>query len=279
VTLALYSGARLDFSALLWGQIAITATQAMTHYSNDYFDLDADLANTTPTRWSGGSRVLPAGSLSPAISLMAAYVLMLIAFVATLVLALFMRPNILTLLLTALILAWEYSAPPLRLHSRGIGEAVVTLIVPGLTPLVGFYLQTGHLALLPVLAEFPLCCLQFAMLLTIEFPDAVGDAAVGKRTLVVRLGEQSTAWLHTAVLAMGYLSLPVLIALGLPSLAAIAIVLSAPIAAWQTWRVHRHALRPIDSRVWDSLAFWSVALLIGTALAEMVAFLLLVGGV
>jgi Sec-independent protein secretion pathway component TatC len=78
---------------------------------------------------------------------------------------------------------------------------------------------------------------------------------------------------------MGYLSLPVLIALGLPSLAAIAIVLSAPIAAWQTWRVHRHALRPIDSRVWDSLAFWSVALLIGTALAEMVAFLLLVGGV
>ena len=49
VAMALYGGAALNLAALLWGQIAISAIQWMTHYSNDYFDLDADRANPTPT--------------------------------------------------------------------------------------------------------------------------------------------------------------------------------------------------------------------------------------
>ena len=47
----------------------MTAAQLMTHYANDYFDLEADRANRTPTRWSGGSRVLPAGVLPPRVAL------------------------------------------------------------------------------------------------------------------------------------------------------------------------------------------------------------------
>ena len=50
----------------------MTSFQLMTHYANDYFDLEADRANQTPTTWSGGSRVLPAGELSPRVALIAA---------------------------------------------------------------------------------------------------------------------------------------------------------------------------------------------------------------
>ena len=49
--------------------------QLMTHYANDFFDLEADRANRTPTRWSGGSRVLPDGVLPPGVALGAALVL------------------------------------------------------------------------------------------------------------------------------------------------------------------------------------------------------------
>ena len=59
--LAAYAGARIDWALYAWGQLAVTATQLMTHYSNDYFDVAADRANRTPTRWSGGSRVLAEG--------------------------------------------------------------------------------------------------------------------------------------------------------------------------------------------------------------------------
>jgi 1,4-dihydroxy-2-naphthoate octaprenyltransferase len=62
---ALYAGAHLNLAAAAWGQIAITATQWMVHYANDYFDLAADRANLTPTHWSGGSRTLTTGQLPP----------------------------------------------------------------------------------------------------------------------------------------------------------------------------------------------------------------------
>jgi len=272
VVIALYTGARLNLPALFWGQVAITSIQLMTHYSNDYFDLAADRANQTPARWSGGSRILPAGLLPPRVALIAAIGLALLALAATLVLGLWLTaPLTIPLLLLALLLAWGYSAPPLRLHSRGVGELTTALLVPGLTPLVGFYLQAGLLELLPFLAVFPLCCFQFAMLLSINFPDAAGDAVTGKRTLVVRLGSEQAARLYVAILSAAYLSLPLLVWSGLPLPVALAAGLLAPAAAWQIWRVRRGAWA--NPAAWDSLAFWSIGLLMGTAALETAAFL------
>src|SRR6185295_4945507 len=76
-------GGAIDWRRFVWGQIAITATQLMTHYCNDYCDYEADRANATPTRWSGGSRVLPAGELPRAVALAAALALLLVAVGAT----------------------------------------------------------------------------------------------------------------------------------------------------------------------------------------------------
>jgi len=175
---ACVSGA-IDWRRFGWGQIAITATQLMTHYCNDYCDYDADRANTTPTRWSGGSRVLPAGELPRAVALVAALTLGLVALLATaqLVTRAGASPGAAVMLVLAIVLSWEYSAPPLRLHSTGWGELNTALVVTLLTPLIGFHLQADRLSALPVLAVLPLCCLQFAMLLAIELPDAAGDAA------------------------------------------------------------------------------------------------------
>ncbi len=273
VALALYSGARLNLPALLWGQAAISAIQLMAQYSNEFFDLAADRANPTPTHWSGGSRVLVEGRLSPAVALTAAISLAITALGAALDLALGVHSGALTLplLILALLLAWGYSAPPVQLHSRGLGEFTVALLVTGLVPLVGFYLQTGRFEPLPFLAILPLGCFQFAMLLAIEFPDAAGDATVGKRTLVVRLGAARAARLHAEVLAAAYATLPLLVLLGLPPTVAAAVGLSAPLAAWQSWRVLRAVKTP--SPGWNGPAFWSIALLLSASAAETLAFL------
>jgi 1,4-dihydroxy-2-naphthoate octaprenyltransferase len=273
VAMALYAGVSLNLPALLWGQAAISAIQLMTHYSNDFFDLAADRANQTPTHWSGGSRVLVEKRLRPGVALAAAVGVGILALGAALSLALVVHSGTLTLplLILALVVAWGYSAPPVQLHSRGLGELTVALLVPGLVPLVGFYLQTGQLEPLPLLAVMPLGCLQFAMLLVIEFPDAAGDAAVGKRTLVVRLGEAKAAYLHASALLAAYAALPLLVLLGLPLAAAAAAGLSAPLAIWQGWCVLRAVRTP--SPRWNSPAFWSIGLLLSTAAAETLAFL------
>lgn len=270
---ALVSGAPLDGAALLWGQVAVTAIQVMTHYSNEYYDLAADRANPTPTRWAGGSRILVTGRLSPRVALGIALVFCGIGLAAGLALAFALHRGSLSLLLVLLaaVMALGYSAPPLRLHSRGLGELSVALVVTLLTPLLGFFLQAGQLALPPLLPIVPLFGLQFAMMLVLELPDAVGDAAVGKHTLVVRLGPAGAVRLHNLALAIAYLSLPFLIRLGLHPLVALAALLSSPVALWHMGRLIRGAWR--DPDVWDSLSFWAIGLLVGTAAAEVAAFL------
>lgn len=278
VAIALYQGANFNLTTFIWGQIAITSIQLMTHYSNDYFDCAADRANLTPTQWSGGSRVLADGWLPARVALVTAVTLAFVALITIIILGLFIQPAAATipLLLLSLFLAWEYSAPPLRLHSRGLGELTVALIVPTLTPLVSFYLQTGQLAWLPLLATFPLACLQAAMIQVINFPDAAGDAQVGKRTLVVRLGQDRAVALYLVLFGLAYGSLPLLVWWGLPLLAATAVLLPLPLALWLAWQMHR--FRQTGLARWNSLGFWSVGLLMGTAVLEIIAFLWLTFG-
>lgn len=273
VVMALYSEASLDVAVLIWGQIAITSIQLMTHYSNDYFDLPADRANTTPTRWSGGSRILAEGFLNPRVGLGTAILAGIIALGASFWLAfgLSTGPLTLPLLLLAITLAWGYSSPPLWLNGRGLGELTGGILITGLTPLVGFYLQAGRLALLPFLAVFPLACLQFSMLLVINYPDAEGDAAADKRTLLTFLGPERSARVHLIALILAYGTLPFLVLLGLPVAVAIALFLLSPLAIWLGWRMQHRAWA--DPTQWNSLGFWHIGLLMASTGAEFLAFL------
>jgi 1,4-dihydroxy-2-naphthoate octaprenyltransferase len=267
-------GHALSLRTYLLGQGVVTAFQLMTHYANDYFDYEGDRANETRTRWSGGSGVLPRGELPTAVALVAALVLAALGLSATVYLALAppARLYVVPVGLAMAGLSWAYSAPPLRLHSSGLGELDVALVVTGLVPLLGYLLQapdsTGAGLLLPVL--LPLALLQVAMILAVEFPDAESDARIGKRTLVVRLGPARAARLFVALVAAAYLVLPLAVWAGMPRPVAVAAALPAPLAAWRLWRVLAGDTR--DPQRWEAVAFWSVALLAGTALAELIAF-------
>jgi 1,4-dihydroxy-2-naphthoate octaprenyltransferase len=180
-------------------------------------------------------------------------------------------------LVTIAILAWAYSAPPCALHSRGLGELTTAIVVTGLTPWVGYRLQGGETPRLLFVALLPLMLLQFNMLLTIEFPDADGDRRTGKKTLVVRFGPAIAALTSQGALISVYAWLPLLMRLGLPSRVALSVALGLPLAAWQWWRLSRRAwATPAE---WEALAFRSVALLVGTASIELVAFLIVRAGV
>src|SRR5581483_11730662 len=139
-----------------------------------------------------------AGELPRAAALIAALALAVLAGLATVILIGYAAaPAGVAALMAAIVaLSWEYSAPPLRLHSTGWGELTVAVVVSGLVPLTGFYMQATQWRLLPFVAIAPLWGLQFTMLLSIEFPDAAGDAATGKRTLVVRQGAEWAARLY-----------------------------------------------------------------------------------
>ncbi|MCQ3929473.1 MAG: prenyltransferase [Chloroflexi bacterium] len=265
-------GTSIHWRDYLWGQVIVTLTQLMTHYSNDYFDFEADKANLTPTRWSGGSRVLPSGGLQPAVSLYAALVLLTSGFLLSILLALSQNPGPFTLpiLLAAIGLSWAYSSPPFRLHSHGLGEIAAVMILAFLAPLLGFYLQVGEIQKIVVLPLPTLAFLQLNMLLGVHLPDAEGDILVHKHTLIVLLGRPSARVLYTATLVMAYIWLLIAGRLGLPIEVQIAGFLPLPVAFWQLWRIWRGAW--FEQKHWESIAFISIGLLMSTAFLQLLAF-------
>ena len=253
------------------GQAVVTSVQLMTHYANDYFDFEADVANCSPTRWSGGSRVLPSRQVSRSVALYAALTCAGCAVAGMLVVqALSAGVTVWSLMLAMLLLAWSYSAPPMRLNSRGWGEFVAAIVVAALVPFLGFAVQVGSVTTLALLAVLPLVLIQFVMLLVLDIPDRQGDATVGKSTLVVRLGVDSAALLHNVALLGAYALLPVLLGFGLPRAVALAFACTAPLALFQVFAVARGRLH--DPRRWEILALCAVALVFVGTVAELVGF-------
>jgi 1,4-dihydroxy-2-naphthoate octaprenyltransferase len=268
------TGHAIHAGAYALGQAVVTAFQLMTHYANDYFDYDADLANATPTAWSGGSRVLSNGELPRHVARTAALVLAGLGLVAGLGVWRVAGGEVAAIVAAIGVLAWVYSAPPLRLCGSGIGELDTVAGVTVLVPLLGFAIAAPHFTdagvgvRLLAIAIVPPSLLQLAMLLAIEFPDAAGDRATGKRTLVVRLGARRAAWLYAAVTAAAFAWLPIAVALGLPVRVALCAAIPAPLAAWRIARLADHA----DPAAYERLTFFAVALLVATSLGELVGF-------
>ena len=270
--IAAATGHAIDRRMYVLGQIAVTALQWMTHYANDYFDYEADRANQTPTRWSGGSRVLVESVLPRKVALVAALALAALGMATAGVVGAEAGPLALPTFALVLVLAWEYSAPPLRLCAAGLGELTTAIVVTLLVPWLGFYLQApdGGGARWVAWSAAPLALLQFAMLIAIEFPDEAGDTATGKRTLVVRLGARTAARLYGVTTAAAYACFPLALAAGMPRSVVLAGLVPAPIAVWRIVRLSDHR----DPAAHERMTFVAVALVVATALAELAGWLM-----
>jgi len=148
---------------------------------NDYHDAvsGADDANTERLfPFTGGSRFIQNGVLSPRDTARFGYGLMALVVPAGVWLTVSAGPALLLIGVAGLLLGWAYSAPPLKLVSRGWGEAVVAacwlLVVVGAD-----YVQRGDLAWTPFAAGLSFALLVANLLYINQFPDHAGDAAAG----------------------------------------------------------------------------------------------------
>ena len=146
----------------------------------------------------------------------------------------------LAVLLPLAALALGYTAPPLRLSHRGLGELDVALTHgPGVV-LLGHVAQGGGpLAPLPWLLGLVVGAAVLPAIVLAGIPDRAADAAAGKRTLAVRLGTRGAARLALALLpssAVGALAL----ALGLVPLGPGLALAAAPHAALLAWLLARY---------------------------------------
>lgn len=224
--------------AFHWGYFLLTLLggvflQAGTNVANDYYDhlSQNDEINTEYVRpFSGGSRVIQKGLMSPRAVLTEALVFFGLGIIIGLYLAWARGPFILLLGIIGVFSGFFYTAPPFKLANRGIGELVVGANFGILMSLGAFYVQTQALAWQPLIAAIPVSLLIAAVLYINEFPDHAADKAVGKNHLVVRLGKARAVPGYVAlmlapyaVIAMGVFAglVPASYPLGLPVFALI----------------------------------------------------------
>jgi len=201
---------------------------------NDYFDFknSTDNINTRAlTPFTGGSRFIQNGLLSPEAVLRFGIALVTLGSLAGLYLGIKTTPVLLAIGASGLFLGYSYSGPPLSLASRGLGEVTVGLCFGLLTVLGSYIVQSGELSAIPVFASLPVSFLITALLYVNEFPDREADESSGKLTLVVRLGKQKARY-GVALLAVGaYLSLTASVALGfVPEVSLITLLSALPAA-------------------------------------------------
>ena len=183
-----------------------------TNMLNDYFDYKSgnDLMVKHQNPFAGGGRILTAGLISPskhlAVSLSSLVIGCLIGLYLVVAQGL---PMLFWLGLVGVISAYFYVGPPLKLAYRGIGEIIVGLNFGPIMTLGSYYVQTGSWSLAaltePFLASLPIGLLITAVLWINEFPDVDADRAVGKKTLVARLGYLRSVSVFITLLAVSYL--------------------------------------------------------------------------
>lgn len=174
------------------GYLCLFLLEVATVLTNELVDLNSDRHNRFYSALTGGSRVLVEGLLSRR-EVRAGIVVTLLGFVFGAVWLMAIAPaapvTILLVLGGLAILALGYTAPPLKLSYRGLGEVDVAITHSIGVLLCGYVFMGGawHDSL-PGWLSLPLLLAILPSITLSGIPDLEADAATGKRTLAVRLG-------------------------------------------------------------------------------------------
>ncbi len=208
--------------------------QLAINVSNDVFDTmqGADDANVTPTQFSGGSRVLQYGLVTfRQMASLGAGLYIAGAAVGLLLLALRGSVELLVIGVVGFIVGFGYTAPPLKLVYRGLGEIAVAIGFGPIMLLGAYVVQTaGRLSWEPFVASIPVALLVALILYVNEIPDRRGDAHAGKRTLPVRFGRSAVIAGYRVAAAGAYVAVVAGVIVGLLPVTTLLVLLTIPLA-------------------------------------------------
>jgi len=209
--LGLTSGAAggLDLPIALIALWLALLLHAGVNVLNDYYDHlnGSDAANRQRLfPFTGGSRFIQNGVLTPRQVRAFAHTLFAIVVAGGLALALLRGPGLIGIGLIGLCIGWAYSAPPLRLNSRGLGELGVATGFLGVV-IGSDFVQRGAFALEPWLIGLPYALLVTNLLYINQFPDRAADLAAGKRHWVARIDPPRAAWGYVLILVLAIIAL------------------------------------------------------------------------
>lgn len=186
---AAYSGVTFQLNTAILTIFLALIVHAGVNVLNDYFDAlnGTDAINTERLYpFTGGSRFIQNGVLTTLQTAYFGYFLLTVAMLGGLYLSWLVGASLLAIGALGVFAGWAYSASPLRLNSRGLGEFCVLAGFLGVVVGADF-VQRQVFSFQPFIIGMPYALLVTNLLYINQFPDRKADAVAGKRHLVVML--------------------------------------------------------------------------------------------
>ena len=160
------------------------------HYANDYFDFEVDHFGT-PTTFTGGSGILVENPELRGISKnLAIFFIILSIIIAAFFTVIYSYPiSFFLFVLVGNALVWFYSAPPIKLSYRRLGE-FANAINGFILPAMGYFVVMGTIDLPFLIFSIPFVFLQLMFTVGVEIPDLEGDKLGNKITWTVSKGRE-----------------------------------------------------------------------------------------
>ncbi len=209
---------------------------------NDYFDHKSgndEINKEFIKPFSGGSRMIQLGLLTPREVLSGAILLYTAAATIGIYLAWTRGAFIIVLALVGILSGFLYTFPPFSLIRLGIGEVIVGMNFGALLTLGSYYVQTQTVTPEPLIASIPISLLIIAVLYVNEFPDSEADRAVGKKTIVVRLGRAKAVYIYSFVVMIAYTFIVLNVLYGLTPLYTLFALIPFPLAVDAIGKISR----------------------------------------
>lgn len=192
IAIALSHGHFNPYTALLTVAGAV-CLHASVNILNDYFDYKSGIdIITTPTPFSGGSRILPGKELTPQEVLYfgLAFLALGVCIGTYFVVTFSFDPVLIALLLIAAVSCVAYSP---FIAKKGLGEFVAGLDLGTLVVVGSYYIQTHSISWEAIIVGIPPGILTACILYNNEFPDTKADVETGRFHWVARWGKKKAA--------------------------------------------------------------------------------------
>jgi 1,4-dihydroxy-2-naphthoate octaprenyltransferase len=214
--LALVGGVEYDSVKFILGYLILGTAHLSVSFSNDYFDRHSD-RNSFKTAFSGGSKVLVEHPELESLALKLAVLLLCSSIIANVFFTIVYGYTFWFLIFGLLggLVGWFYTAPPLKLAYRGLGELSTILAVGFLMPGMGYFVASGTISPLFQAFILPLSCYGLFFITTVELPDVESDTIGQKKNLLVKGGRTAGKAISVAATLTGTISIVALLFLGI----------------------------------------------------------------
>ncbi len=213
----------LYFIAALFAGLFI---HAGSNLFNDVFDYRIG-ADTKPT---DGSGLLAMKTLTPRQVYHAGLLMFLLAFLIGIYLVAARGWVVVALGITGLVGGYFYTAGPIHLKYRALGELIIFLLFGVLMVWGGWYVQTGVLSWEPLIVSIPIALLVAAIVNVNNLRDVLTDQKVGFKTLAIRFNRRASSMFYIALVALAYVSLAAMVIPGIVKWHVFLALLSIPAA-------------------------------------------------